>query len=188
MVTVKDIREIEFARQKHGYHEDEVDEFLDEVADQMEALLRENRTLQKQLEDAQAAREQAEQALSEAQNQYAHRPESAPAAGVDDSAYFRNLETTVREALLSAQRIADQTMNEAQEKAAQLVSQAQEEADALRREAESSTSTLREEISQKTQAAQTQLDGLKGAILDHKKKFRAMLAAQIEALGEEDQE
>jgi DivIVA domain-containing protein len=62
MVTVKDIREKEFTKQKHGYSEDEVDEFLDEIADQMEALIQENRTL---LQQAQEARAMADKAISE---------------------------------------------------------------------------------------------------------------------------
>jgi len=42
MITVKDIREKEFTLEKHGYSETEVDTFLDELADQLEVLNREN--------------------------------------------------------------------------------------------------------------------------------------------------
>jgi DivIVA domain-containing protein len=48
MVTVQEIREREFSKQWHGYSEDEVDVFLDQIADQMEALLEEIRLLRQQ--------------------------------------------------------------------------------------------------------------------------------------------
>ena len=47
-MTVKDIREREFSKHWNGYSEDEVDEFLDEIADQMEALIEELKALKQQ--------------------------------------------------------------------------------------------------------------------------------------------
>ena len=42
-ITVKDIHEKEFSKQVRGYSIDEVDDFLDELAEQMEAMIKENR-------------------------------------------------------------------------------------------------------------------------------------------------
>ena len=63
MITVKDIREKEFNPQKRGYNEDEVDEFLDEIADQMEVLIRENRSLIRRIEKAQEVEAEPEPSL-----------------------------------------------------------------------------------------------------------------------------
>ena len=38
-ITIKDIHEKEFTKQVRGYSIDEVDDFLDELADQMEAMI-----------------------------------------------------------------------------------------------------------------------------------------------------
>ena len=188
MITVKDIREKEFSQQKHGYHEDEVDEFLDEIADQMEALIRENRAMMKRMDQAEAARARAEAALSQAQAQApAQEPVQSPAPQADDSAYFRNLETTLRETLLSAQRLADQTVDEARKKAEKTLLDAQVDAETIKREAASESATLRASLAQDTQNAQIQLEGLKSSIQEHKKRFRALLEGQLQALQAQDE-
>lgn len=194
MITVKDIREKEFSQQKHGYHEDEVDEFLDEIADQMEALIRENRAMMKRVEEAEAARARAgaaQPAQASVQAQYQPAPVAAPqpeSVSADDSAYFRNLEATLRETLLSAQRIADQTVSEAKKKAEQTLLEAQVSAETLKREAASESATLRATLAQDTQNAKVRLEGLKAAIQDHKKRFRALLEGQLEALQKDEAE
>ena len=198
MITVKDIREKEFSQQKHGYHEDEVDEFLDEIADQMEALIRENRSMMKKVDEAEAARARAEAALERTPAQ----PAAAPAAPVkpaaptlaqgsasaDDSAYFRNLEATLRETLLSAQRIADQTVSEAKKKAEQTMLEAQVNAESIKREAASESATLRATLAQDTQNAKIQVEGLKASSEEHKRKFRTILEGQLEALQQDEGE
>lgn len=174
MITVKDIREKEFNPQKRGYHEDEVDEFLDEIADQMEVLLRENRSLIKRLEKAQEAEAEPEPVL---------QPETMV---LDDSGYFRNLEATLRETLLSAQRLADKTVSEAKEDAEKLLDAARVEAEAIRAKASAETDAIRTNLNEDTKAAQEQLEGLQSAITRHRRSFREMLQAQLDALGEEE--
>ena len=44
-ISVKDIKEKDFSSQKHGYSIEEVDDFLDEIADQVSELIRENLAL-----------------------------------------------------------------------------------------------------------------------------------------------
>ena len=51
-ITVREIRDKDFTRQVRGYNVDEVDEFLDELADQMDTLIRENRDMLNQLQSA----------------------------------------------------------------------------------------------------------------------------------------
>lgn len=52
-ISVKDIKEKDFSSQKHGYSIEEVDDFLDEIADQVSELIRENLALKNSLQQAQ---------------------------------------------------------------------------------------------------------------------------------------
>ena len=54
-ISVKDIKEKDFSSQKHGYSIEEVDDFLDEIADQVSELIRENLALKNSLQQAQNA-------------------------------------------------------------------------------------------------------------------------------------
>ncbi|MEF9895783.1 MAG: DivIVA domain-containing protein [Clostridia bacterium] len=184
MITVKDIREKEFTTQKHGYHEDEVDDFLDEIADQMEELIRENRGMIQKLDAAQVQLEELKAQKGERPCEPVEiQPIQLPAStGSDDSAYFRNLEATLRETLLSAQRIADQTTSEAKKKAAQTLSEANQYADSVKVNIEKETVQLRTKLTRETSDAQAQLDSLKKQLSDHKSRFRALLETQMEAL------
>ena len=174
MVSVKDIREKEFIKQKHGYSEEEVYEFLDEIADQMEALIQENKTLMQQ---AQEARAMADKAISERLATPAARP--APVVPVQpevkpiqttDEAYFRNLESTLRETLLSAQRIADETVSEAKKKAVVMVSDAEEKVGSI-------LAQQKAEIDN----AKVELEGVRKATEDYRIRFKRLVREQLHA-------
>lgn len=177
MVTVKDIREKEFTKQKHGYHEDEVDEFLDEIADQMEALIQENKALMQQ---AQEARAMADRAISEHMaapapvQPTAPVPEAKPIHTTDE-AYFRNLESTLRETLLSAQRIADETVSEAKKKAAAMVADAEDKVGAV-------MSQHKAEI----EGAKVELEGVRKAAEDYRIRFKRLVREQLHAFKLDD--
>ena len=55
MISIKDIREKEFSRQVKGYNTEEVEDFLDELADQTEALVRENLKMSQELKELREA-------------------------------------------------------------------------------------------------------------------------------------
>jgi cell division initiation protein len=172
MITVKDIREKEFSKQKHGYHEDEVDEFLDEIADQMEALIQENKSLMQQ---AQEARAMADQAISERMSAPAPAQPAAPASEpkpthTTDEAYFRNLEATLRETLLSAQRIADETVSEAKKKAAAMLADAEEKVGSV-------MAQHRAEI----ESAKAELESIRKAAEDYRIRFKRLVREQLHA-------
>ena len=57
-ISVRDIQEKEFSRQKRdGYNIEEVDDFLDEISDQLSVLIRENMALAEQVKTLQAENE-----------------------------------------------------------------------------------------------------------------------------------
>ena len=175
-ITVRDIREMEFKVESRGYNADQVDDFLDAVANQMEAVVRENINIKaaldaanKELEELKAEKAQAEEA---AQNAPAVVEEPQLPA-FNEPSYFKNLETTLRETLISAQRIADETIDDARKKARKIVSEAEEQA-----------ATLQEQSSAKMAEAKADYDALKNASEEYRKNFSALIEGQAKLLKE----
>ena len=163
-ITVKDIREKDFTKQVRGYSVDEVDDFLDEIASQMEMLIRENRALNLKLSEQSAAAPAP-----------AAEPAPAPAAPAeparDDTAYFRNLETTLRDTLVSANRVAEDTVNEAKKKAEALVAEAQEQAESIVADAKAEGSQL-----------QAENDLLRSSMASYRENFLRIVKEQLGVL------
>ena len=131
-ITVNDIREKEFKTEMRGYSRDEVDDFLDELAEQTEELAVENERLEgeatKAAEEIKTLKAQLDEAVA-----HITKLEAAPAApaaaapavveeglpAFNEPSYFKNLETTLRETLISAQRIADETIDDARKDSSQ---------------------------------------------------------------------
>lgn len=169
MITVKDIREKEFSHDKHGYSEMEVDNFLDAIAEQMEALILENRAMD------QKNREIAEKtaAIAPAAPQLpAVEPEKPKFEPIgDEPTYFKNLEATLRETLISAQRIADETVADARKKAKQTVANAEEQAGAILASSKA-----------EADAAKAEAADIRKAIEDYRTRFIRLVEDQAHIL------
>lgn len=155
MITVNDIRMKEFAQEKNGYNGEEVDHFLDALAEQTEQLIRENQRLNKQLKDAQDA--------------LSTQAEEAPSAA--ETAYFKNLEATLRETLISAQRKADETVAEARKEAKQAIASAEEQAGAILASAKAEAETAKNETAE-----------IRKAIDDYRARFLRLVEDQRNVL------
>ncbi len=162
-ITVKDIREQEFIMKNGGYDVDQVDDFLDAVANQMEAVLRENAKLKEELNQANAAKEALENAPVVVEEN------KLPA--FNEPSYFKNLETTLRETLISAQRIADETIDDARKKARKLVAEAEEQ-----------VSAIEEQSAQKMTEAKADYEALKNSFEDYRKNFSDLIDAHAKLL------
>jgi len=101
--------------------------------------------MMQQLEEAKAAKETESAVVVPApvvvapqpvQPIVAVQPQQQPAMLADEPQYFKNLETTLRETLISAQRLADETVAEARKKANTMVANAEEQAAAIEVEAD----------------------------------------------------
>ena len=120
-ITVKDIQETEFAfTSENGYNPDQVDDFLDAVAAELGSAQAENQSLKAQVAELQAALENTEAAKSEIEKKL---------PDYNENGYFKNLESAMRESLIGAQRIADQTLGEANKKAEQTITDANAKAE-----------------------------------------------------------
>jgi cell division initiation protein len=145
-LTPLDIRHKEFKRGMRGYVDGEVDEFLDEVADEFERLFKENIELSERGESLQEKLDQ-----------------------------YRNLEETLQNTLVAAQRSAEELKANAQKEAQLMLSEAELKA--------------REMVNQSyadKQAVEKQIVVLKAAEEDFRFKFRSLLEGYAKQLAEAD--
>lgn len=101
-LTPTDIHHKEFRTSLRGYNEEEVDSFLDQVADELERLIHENVEMQQQLEQIKAR-----------------------------VAEFEEMQTSLQSALLAATKSAEAVKDQARQESEAMVGKAQEEADSL---------------------------------------------------------
>lgn len=161
-VTIEMIETKEFKVISRGYDPKEVDEFLDDIMDEMARQQDEIQALQQQLAAAKAAQpanNAPTQVIRPVQSSYA-----APAkAEVPDKAF--------REILEMAQKVKDETIAKAEAEAAQILTKAQAAAD----EKLKSLSDEKENLTK-------QVTDLRAAAADYRARFEQLLAAQQEAL------
>ncbi|MBQ3330995.1 MAG: DivIVA domain-containing protein [Ruminococcus sp.] len=138
MLTLDEIRDISFRRAgKNGYNAADVDEFIDEVTATVEQLIAEKNDCLRKMDILAGKIEQ-----------------------------YREDEETVRNALLTSQKLADTTMKEAQSKAEYIVKAAEKKSRAILTEAEMAT----EREKDKFEALHAETAKLRGEILALYKK------------------
>ena len=186
-ISVRDIQEKEFGTQASGgYNIEQVDDFLDEISEQMAALVRENLELNRQIKaleaDVQAARTATEAA-------------EAKTPDYNEKSYFQNLQNAMRESLIGAQRIADETLEDANRKAQKTVGDAQvqadqitvsarEKADALVSQAQREAEELTADAKTRVETLEARYEALKASAAGFKAEFSRMLDQQATALRE----
>ena len=120
-LTAKMIEEKEFSRLTNGYNPDEVDDFLDEILDDMDVREAEMANLRTQLANAQAAAQAA-----------ANRPAPAPKSDAESaSILLRNAQTVYDQTVRDAQAQAQDILEKAKAEAEQIVQDAKDESKAL---------------------------------------------------------
>jgi len=154
MITSNDIREKDFSTAKQGYNQDEVDDFLDELAEQLDVLVRENQSLSEKLREAEAA-----------------KPSEPAEPFVDEAAYFKKVEATMRETLISAERIAGETIAKAKTEAEEKISGAEEQAEAILSSARAEADT-----------AKAEADTVRKGIEEYRARFRQLVEEQATIL------
>lgn len=143
-ITPEDIHNVKFKNKVRGYNEIEVDEYLDQVAISMQALIDENQEYQKKLAMAQ-----------------------------EQLAYLKNLEQTLRDTLITAQRSADETTRAAQRKSESIVKTAEEQAEAIKKKARDEAAAVTRNLDMLREQAQT-----------YARQFRSLMNAQLRLLAE----
>jgi DivIVA domain-containing protein len=170
--SLDSLRTVEFRQTLRGYHIDDVDEYLERVAVEAEAVQEQLRQAGERLRQAAERIAQLEGMLQEVQ----YQPQ--PGAPVSDD--------TLQRTLLLAQKFVDQTQAEAESQARVLVTDAEDRARKLLSDAETRAKTvtedterhLREEIG-RLETIRTQLAGDVDTIARHMENERNRLRGAL---------
>ena len=120
-VTARNINEKQFHDAWRGYNQEEVDDFLDRVAETLDRVQRENVALQKRIREL-------DQAV----------------------ATSRDTEEMLKKTLVSAQKASEEAIASAKAKAEQLISDAEQRVNRANEEARTRMSSLEDEVRRKT--------------------------------------
>lgn len=161
-ITVTDIEQKEFVRKGPGYDPYDVDQYLDQICDEMIAMQDRIDELESELKKAKAALEAAESSVKPMPQEVVAKPDVAPVKAASE---------TLEGILLSAQRISDEAIANAQKRAEEIVKAAQEKADEIVDDAKEEKGTLEKELT-----------SLKAAAVDYKTRFLSLLNEHREML------
>ncbi len=153
-ITAVDIQNVSFSIDRKGYDVDEVDVFLEHVADEIEAMNRYIADLEAQLDAREAAPAVAEEAAPVAAEAPAPVADSAEVAELQ--AQIADLQakldekaandSAISQALIVAQRSADEVLANARTEASNIIKDADEEADRIIGKAEADRMRIAESI------------------------------------------
>ena len=149
MITPLDIENKKFSKQMvNGYNVDEVDEFLDEVTEDFEKLYKENKALKENAEELH-----------------------------NDVGQYRNIESTLQNTLVIAQKTADEIQNVAKQQAEQII-----------KDAEYQAKTRIDELNTQIMMKEREIEELKKQFNVYKAKMESLLISQLELIKDMDEE
>ncbi len=177
-ITVSDIERKEFAYKGAGYDPYDVDQYLDQICDEMVAMQDRIAQLEKELADAQREVEKAEHAAKPA-------PAPAPApAPVQQESYAKpataeppvaRTSEALEAILINAQRLADDAVENANRKAEDLLQKAKDEANGITAGAREEKERIEAEYAQLKEAAQTFKESFLKILNEHKDLFNKQI-------------
>jgi DivIVA domain-containing protein len=152
--SLDSLRTVEFRQTLRGYHIDDVDEYLERVAVEADALQEQLRAGNERLKQAAERIAQLEQLAKERpQPQPEPQPDIQPMA--DDS---------LQRTLILAQKFVDQTQAEARAQARQMVAQAEARAQTMVSEAEAKARSLAEDSEHQVREEVSRLEALRSQL------------------------
>ncbi len=152
MITAHDIRTSVFSRAGRGYKIQDVDDFLEEAAESMEKLQKENEELIRKLEVL-----------------------------ADRIQEYRNDEDSIRSALLTAQKSADKVLKEANEKKDEIIADARQQAEDMLRLSHDKSVAIATETKEKATVVLTEAkDKASRLLMEAKTKSEEMLSEAVE--------
>lgn len=154
LASLDSLRTVEFRQTLRGYHIDDVDEYLERVAVEAEALQEQLRQQGERLRQASERIATLEQELEGGPRPVVEVAEApVPASGVTEDALQRTL--------VLAQKFVDQTHAEAEAEAKSVLSDAQEKARALLSDAEHQVKTMSEQAESRLREDVARLEALR---------------------------
>jgi len=149
MITPLDIENKKFSKQMvNGYNVDEVDEFLDELTADYEKLYKENKELKMNTEELH-----------------------------NDVGQYKNIETTLQNTLVIAQKTADEIQNVAKQQAEQII-----------KDAEYQAKSRIDELNTQIMIKEKEIDELKKQFNVYKAKMESLLISQLELIKDMDED
>ena len=142
MITPLDIENKRFSKKINGYSVEEVDEFLDEVTADYEKLYKENKELKDNTE-------------------VLH----------NDVGQYKNIESTLQNTLVIAQKTADEIQSVAKQQAEQII-----------KDAEYQAKTRIDELNTQIMIKEKEIDELKKQFNVYKAKMESLLISQLELI------
>ena len=143
MITPLDIENKKFSKQMvNGYNVDEVDEFLDEITTDYERLYKENKSLKDNTEELH-----------------------------NDVGQYKNIETTLQNTLVIAQKTADEIQAVAKQQAEQII-----------KDAEYQAKTKVDELNTQIMIKEKEIEELKKQFNVYKAKMESLLISQLELI------
>ncbi|MTI85125.1 MAG: DivIVA domain-containing protein [Firmicutes bacterium] len=170
MLTPLDIQNKELRRSFRGYNEGEVDEFLDQLAQDYEWLYLENQRLKEKLEDTEAG-------VARYQDMEQTIKDTLVMAQKNAEELRENAKREAELLLSESRQKANEVVKEAEEKACQLVGMAEERSDEIVKDAEI-----------KVQSMISEYQWLDKQANIFRIKFRSFLQAQLDLLEKQEEE
>lgn len=171
-ITVSDIERKEFAYKGAGYDPYDVDQYLDQICDEMVAMQDRIVQLEKELGDAQREVEQAKHAAQPAPAPVKQESYAKPAAAEPPVA---RTSEALEAILINAQRLADDAVENANRKADELLKKAQAEADGITSGAQGEKERIEAEYATLKEAAQKFKEDFLKILDEHKSLFNKQI-------------
>lgn len=168
MLTLKEINEVSFGKAGFsGYKPEDVDNFIDEVGSAYKQLVSERDAAKKKASELHARAAEMQEKLSV----LAKKIES-----------YRKDEDGIKDAILSAQRMAKETVNEAGNKAAVIVADAEEQANKIIADARREASVTAQEYVAQTQDKKNELEEMKKQVSAFRVSLMEMYKKHLEMI------
>lgn len=161
-ITIADIEQKEFTYKGAGYDPYDVDQYLDQICDEMVAMQDRIDQLEADLAKARQDAENAVNVVKPVQPEIVRSEDAAPVAKTSQ---------TLENILLSAQKLADGAVEDAKHKADTIVREAQDKATGIIEDAKEEKATLEKGV-----------ETLRAAANEFKKSFLTLIDGQKELL------
>lgn len=163
-LTIDDIYDKEFALKGGGYDRDDVDQFLDEICDEMISMQERMTAMEGDLIKAQQELKAEREAV---------KPVPQPVEKEEAAAPVAKTSETLESILLSAQRLSDEAIETAKKKAAEIVKEAEEKA-----------SQIVDDAQEEKQTIEKGLATMKAAASDYRQSFIQLIKKHQDMLDE----
>lgn len=148
MLTLNEIQNISFRQAKKGYQPEDVDTFIDDVAESYDLLIKKGMEQKKQIEELTAEKAQLEQTIQQLKNaqKTVTQPSKQTVENVKLSEECEYTQEEIKNALLSAQKLANATIREARQKAEALLNDANSKAERIVSAAQGEVNEQKDEL------------------------------------------